>query len=125
MAIKTKFHALDTLEATIYHPDFEDGKEPVITLAGPNHSATKKADKDRQAAITAARGRKIDFTKLTKDHSAARIIGWKNTGAFTDDGEELDWSPETALELMHTPDLAFVANQILAKFGDDDSFFKG
>jgi len=116
----SKFTAVDTLDVTIQHSAFEEGKEPVFTMAGPCHFATKKADKVRTDAITKARGKNFDSEKLATTHVSARVLGWKN---ITWEGKPLEWSPENALMILSTPALKFVKDQIHVALGDDESFF--
>lgn len=117
----SKFTAVDSIEVTIYHGAFEPGTEPVFTVAGPCHVATKKADKTRSEAIIKARGNRFDAEKLAIEHTAARILGWKGV---VWEGGELEYSPENALMLLSVPALRFVRDQIIAALGDDEAFFK-
>ena len=117
----SKFSAVDSLDITIYHPAFDEGHEPVFTVAGPCHPATKKAEKARTEAILKARGKSSDMEKLSIELLASRILGWKNV---TWEGEALPWSPENALKLMQAPGLKFVRDQIAIALADDESFFK-
>ena len=117
----SKFSAVDSLDVTIYHTAFDEGLEPVFTMAGPCHTATKKAEKARAEAILKARGKSHDMEKLSIELLASRVLGWKNV---TWEGEALPWSPENALKLLQAPGLKFVRDQIAIALADDESFFK-
>lgn len=114
------FKVIDTLEVRISHPAFKEGEAPVFTVAGPAHSATRKAKKVWSDAVTKARGKNIDSDELAATRTATRILGWKNV---TWDGESLPWSPENALMLLSEPTLEFIKDQINIALGDDESFF--
>lgn len=117
----SKFSAVDSIDVTIFHPAFEDGQEPVFTMAGPCHPATKKAEKARAEAILKARGKSYDMDRLSIELVASRVLGWKNV---TWEGAALPWSPENAVMLLQTPALKFVRDQIAIALADDESFFK-
>jgi hypothetical protein len=78
----------------------------------------------RIASQVMSREDKVSVDELEKQGAeavAACIVGWTS---FLTNGEPLPYSPEKAIELMATPELAFVREQVEAYVTQRANFFR-
>lgn len=116
----SKFKAVDSIRVDIDHADC-DGVS--ITLAGPSHPATKRAERTRNDAVATSRRRvKGDALKgIVTEFLAARVLSWEG---IVWEGKPLDATEENALMLLNSPAGEMIQGQLLQAIGNDDLLYK-
>jgi hypothetical protein len=116
----SKFKAVDAIRVDIDHADCEGVS---ITLAGPSHPATKKAERTRMDAMANSKRRlKGDALKsLVSEFLAARVLSWEGVSWG---GEAMEANEENALKLLNSPAGEMIQNQLLMAIGNDDLLYK-
>lgn len=116
----SKFRVKDSITVHIVHSDLEDVS---IELAGPAHPVTLKTQRERADRLAALRGRKMSGKEKEAfgiEMLASRVLSWKGIDW---EGEPMECTPENVKSILENKHLGFIANQLFAALGEDDSFF--
>lgn len=123
------FETVVSADVTIKHPLTGAPTPIVITLAGPEHPARRKA------AFTRARKMRADMMKTGKvqlgdpeedeqdetDQLAAFTLGWKN---LTSGGTTIVFTPATARTLYAEPKYRWLRDQVRTALDEREAFIK-
>jgi hypothetical protein len=111
-------------EVQIKHPQTGAPLGAFVTIAAHEHPQRRKARADVSRRLRAA-GNESDATDLVDEVTievvARSVLGWRG---IKEDGVEVEFSPDKALELLSRPELDWLVKQLLVELGKQENFIQ-